>query len=197
MPAPIRRSLTASLRAKARASAHRGKRDRALDDGKPDEVGGKRRALGAVDRFSERVAVDQADQHEQRQRAGERQIAAAQQDRAEDDDRQRDQDFIGRHGDRLQVDGDAAHHRRDESHRQRRAGAMGGGKTADRDHRGEMVDADHRMAEPGQDALAEGRRHFATHQVMRECGLGQRGHGGWDQHQGQWAFHGSSSGGRH
>ena len=58
--------------------------------------------------------------------------------------------------------------------RERRAGAMRGGKTADRDHRGEMVDADDRMAEPGQDALAEGRRHSAAHQVMRECGLGQQ-----------------------
>ena len=74
--------------------------------------------------------------------------------------------------DRLQMHGDAGHHRHDESDREQRAGAMRGGKAADRHHRGEMVDADHRMAEAGQQALGERRRHAAAHQVMGEGRLG-------------------------
>ncbi len=49
---------------------------------------------------------------------------------------------------------------------------MRGGKAADRDHGGEMIDADHRMAEAGQDALAEGGGDFAAHQVMGEGRFG-------------------------
>ena len=63
---------------------------------------------------------------------------------------------------------DTRHHRHHKADRQRGAAPMRGGKTADRHHGGEMIEADHRMAEPGQDAFAEGRRHAAAHHVMRE-----------------------------
>src|SRR6185503_5259638 len=45
---------------------HRGQRDCALDDGEPEEIRGERRALRAVDRFTERVAVHEAGGDEER-----------------------------------------------------------------------------------------------------------------------------------
>ena len=63
---------------------------------------------------------------------------------------------------------DARHHRHHEADRERGADAMRGGKAADRHHGGEMIEADDRMAEPGQEAFGEGRRHPAAHHVMRK-----------------------------
>jgi hypothetical protein len=39
-------------------------------------------------------------------------------------------------------------------------------ETSDRNHRSEMIEAEDRMAKPGQQALRKGRRHFPTHNVM-------------------------------
>ncbi len=45
---------------------------------------------------------------------------------------------------------------------------MRGRETADRHNGREMIEADHRMAEPRQEAFGEGRRCAAAHQVMRK-----------------------------
>jgi len=84
-----------------------------------------------------------------------------QHDCAENDDGKGDQNFVGGHGDGLQMHGDTAHHDGDESDRECGASAMSRGEAADRNDRSEMIDADDRMAEAGQNVLAESRGHAA------------------------------------
>jgi len=67
---------------------------------------------------------------------------------------------------------DASHHRNDEGNDECRSRAVHGGDAPRRDHASEMVEANNRMTEPGQHALAESRRGPAAHHVMGESGSG-------------------------
>jgi hypothetical protein len=49
---------------------------------------------------------------------------------------------------------------------------MCGREAPDRNHGGKMVEANDRMAEPRQDALAKGRRRAPAHEVMGESRCG-------------------------
>src|SRR5581483_10488466 len=154
----------------------RSKRNRGLNDGKAEQVGVKRGRLGAVDRFAQRVAMNRTGDGEQRQRDTRRHIAAPYQQRAKRQHGERSQNFGARHRRPLDVKRDAAHHDHHEGNRQRRRRTMRGGQASDRDNRSQMVDADDRMAEAGQDALHERRRRATAHHVVRKgrCGTEDR-----------------------
>ena len=68
----------------------------------------------------------------------------------------------------MQVESNAARHRQHKHNCQYRCRAVRGREAPDRNDRRQMVEADHRMAQSRQDAFTEGRRHAATHHVMRE-----------------------------
>ena len=158
MPAPTSRKRTASGCISRRATRIAASAIALLNDGKASQISEQRRLLGAENGFAERIAVDPADGDEQHQSDGGAQLAMGQKNSAQHDHRTGNDDFrTGQRG-ALEMRGDAGHHRHNETDDEPPSLRVRGGETADGDHGGEMVEADDRMAEAGQQAVDEGRR---------------------------------------
>jgi len=147
---------------------YRRERNRDLNDGKPDEIGIKRCPLGPIDRFTQGITVDHTHHREQHHRGSHRHVPAKDYQQTKRKDRQCNENLCARHRRAMQVESNAARHRQHECNRQRRCRAMRGGEASDRNDRRQMVEADYGMAQSRQEALTEGRRHAAAHDVMRE-----------------------------
>ena len=90
-------------------------RDRALNDREAKQIGIKRCLLGAVDRFTQRIAVHQPDHREQHQRGTRRTSVGAHSINAPSAiTDKRDQNFRRRHRRAVQMQCDAGHHRQHE-----------------------------------------------------------------------------------
>ena len=152
MAAPASRGSIAAAAASPRDQRDSG-RNRGLHDDKAQEIGRKRRRLGAKDRFAEGVAVDETGHDKQRSPDQGLQRASRGDHRACDHHRERHQHFGIRQRDAANVHRHADRGGNDE---QRRNGEVETGDTDGHPHRhdeGEMIEADHGMGEPGKKAL--------------------------------------------
>ena len=138
-----------------------------------DKIGGERRRLGADDALGKRVAVEQARRSKKRREPRRRQRAARQDEPGKRQDRERDRDLGTGQVDagKVQARADGARGKEGERHqrglRERRPEPRR--KEPGRDREGEMVEADHRMGEAGEEALCQRLRRRPAHDVM---GLG-------------------------
>ncbi len=115
----------------------------ASDERQTKQISINRRRSRVINRLAERVAVDQSDPGERRERGNRRHELHPQHQHAERDDTEPDPDFRNRHGLPMHVQADTGHHRQHKSD----------SETADRHDRRKVIDPNDRMAEPRQDAL--------------------------------------------
>ena len=146
---------------------------------RPSEIGHQRRGLGADDRFAQRIAVHQPGDGEQQQGACRalidwRRITSAPISRvvSPTNSSLAGRSTLGKMQADAGDDGDA------EGQHDGGAAAGQGGEDADADDGGKMIDADHRMTEARQQALQEGLRQLAVHDVMRPSRLDGHRHDG-------------------
>src|SRR6185437_6239411 len=75
----------------------------------------------------------------------------------------------------MEMEGDASDHRDDKRNRERGRRPVRRRETADRHHRGKMVEANDGVPEPRQHAFSKGRRRAAAHQMMSVSGRTAKG----------------------